>query len=195
MKDVLVVYKSRYGATERYAKWIAESLGCEAMPMQQVKTATLLQYRMLIFGGGLYMGRINGVTALTRRFQELKDKTLFVFTSGLTEPGDDGYYTFLFTRNFTEKMRRQIHFFSFPGAVDAEKLSRFHRWIMKVTMQERAKTDPAHAQAYRSMKMDFVDRSYTQPLVDKAQAILDGWQEKKQRQQQIRQQAQQDAAE
>ena len=85
MKDVLVVYKSRYGATERYAKWIAEALGCEALPLKQVTTAVLLKYRMLIFGGGLYMGRINGVAALTRRFQELKDKTLFVFTAGLTD--------------------------------------------------------------------------------------------------------------
>ena len=30
MKDVLVVYKSRYGATERYAKWIAEKTANEA---------------------------------------------------------------------------------------------------------------------------------------------------------------------
>ena len=88
MKDVLVVYKSRYGAVERYAKWIAEKLECEAMPVSQVKTATLLEYRMLIFGGGLYMGRINGISSLTRRFQELADKTLFVFTAGLTEPTD-----------------------------------------------------------------------------------------------------------
>ena len=51
---MLVVYKSRYGAVERYAKWIAEKLECEAMPVSQVKTATLLEYRMLIFGGGLY---------------------------------------------------------------------------------------------------------------------------------------------
>ena len=101
---MLVVYKSRYGAVERYAKWIAEKLECEAMPVSQVKTATLLEYRMLIFGGGLYMGRINGISSLTRRFQELADKTLFVFTAGLTEPTEDGYYTFLYTRNFTEKM-------------------------------------------------------------------------------------------
>ena len=146
MKDVLVIYKSRYGAAERYAKWIAEALGCQALPVKEAKSAVLAEYRMLIFGGGLYMGRINGVAALTRRFQELKDKTLFVFTAGLTEPGDDGYYTFLYTRNFTEKMRRQIHFFAFPGAVDGQKLSWFHRWMMGTVMKDRAQKDPANAQ-------------------------------------------------
>lgn len=100
---MLVVYKSRYGAVERYAKWIAEKLKCEAMPVSQVKTATLLEYRMLIFGGGLYMGRINGISSLTRRFQELADKTLFVFTAGLTEPTEDGYYTFYIPATLRKK--------------------------------------------------------------------------------------------
>ncbi len=189
MKDVLVIYKSRYGATERYAKWIAEALDCEAMPVKQVKSSTLSQYRMLIFGGGLYMGRINGIAALTRRFQELKDKTLFVFTAGLTEPGDDGYYTFLYTRNFTEKMRKRIHFFAFPGAVDGQKLSRFHRFVMGAVMKERAQKDPANAGAYLSMQMDYVQPRYIEPLTEKAQGILDEWADKKRRQEEIRRQA------
>lgn len=192
MKDVLVVYKSRYGAAERYAKWIAEALGCEALPLKQVTTAVLLKYRMLIFGGGLYMGRINGVAALTRRFQELKDKTLFVFTAGLTEPEDDGYYTFLYTRNFTEKMRKQIHFFAFPGAVDGQKLGRFHRWMMGMVMKERARKDPENARAYLEMKMDFTDPRYTEPLVGKARGILQEWDEKRRRQEEIRRQADQE---
>ena len=79
MKDVLVVYKSRYGAVERYAKWIAEKLECEAMPVSQVKTATLLEYRMLIFGGGLYMGRINGISSLTRRPSRRKTDTILFY--------------------------------------------------------------------------------------------------------------------
>ena len=192
MKDVLVVYKSRYGATERYAKWIAEALGCEALPLKQVTTAGLLKYRMLIFGGGLYMGRINGVAALTRRFQELKDKTLFVFTAGLTEPEDDGYYTFLYTRNFTEKMRKQIHFFALPGAVDGQKLGRFHRWMMGMVMKERARKDPENAREYLEMKMDFTDPRYIEPLVGKACGILQEWDEKRRRQEEIRRQADQE---
>ena len=195
MKDVLVVYKSRYGAVERYAKWIAEKLECEAMPVSQVKTATLLEYRMLIFGGGLYMGRINGISSLTRRFQELADKTLFVFTAGLTEPTEDGYYTFLYTRNFTEKMRKRIHFFAFPGAVDGRKLGRFHRWAMRMAMKERAQKDPANAQAYLAMQMDFVDVRYIEPLVEKARGILQEWQEKKAHQDEIRRRAQQEMPE
>ena len=189
VKDVLVVYKSRYGAVERYAKWIAKALECEALPVDQVKTTTLLEYRMLIFGGGLYMGRINGIAALTRRFQELKDKTLLVFTAGLTEPTDDGYYTFVYTRNSAEKLREQIRFFAFPGAVDGQKLGRFHRWVMGMAMKERAQKDPANAQAYLEMKMDFVDPKYIEPLVEKARGILQEWDEKKRRQEEIRQQA------
>lgn len=193
MKDVIVIYKSKYGAAKQYAQWIAEELGCEAVPVKQVTSPLLQEYRMIVFGGGLYMGRINGVAALTRRFAELKEKTLFIFTAGLTEPGDDGYYTYLYTRNFTEKMRKKMYFFAFPGAVDPDKMGWFHRSVMKMAMEDRAKKDPANASAYREMKIDLVDRKYIEPLVTKAKWILNEWEQKKRRQQELREQAQKEA--
>ena len=38
----IVIYKSKYGSTESYAKWIADELGCEAVDaknMTQLFTA------------------------------------------------------------------------------------------------------------------------------------------------------------
>ena len=76
-------------------------------------------------------------------------------------------------------MRKRIHFFAFPGAVDGRKLGRFHRWVMRMAMKERAQKDPANAQAYLAVQMDFVDVRYIEPLVEKARGILQEWQEKK----------------
>lgn len=118
----------------------------------------------------------------------------FCVYSGLAEPTEDGYYTFLYTRNFTEKMRKRIHFFVFPGAVDGRKLGRFHRWVMRMAMKERAQKDPANAQAYPAMRW-FVDVRYIEPLVEKAHGILQEWQEKKAHQEEIRRRAQQEMPE
>lgn len=141
------------------------------------------------------MGRINGISSLTRRFQELADKTLFVFTAGLTEPTEDGYYTFLYTRNFTEKMRKRIHFFVFPGAVDGRKLGRFHRWVMRMAMKERAQKDPANAQAYLAMQMDFVDVRYIDLWWKKHTEFCRSGRRKKAHQEKIRRRAQQEMPE
>ncbi len=174
MKDILVLYKSKYGATERYAEWIAEELQCDIGEIGKADIKTMMSYKILIFGGGLYAGRINGATALTKRFAQLSEKTLFIFTAGLTQPDDKGYYTNLFTRNFTEKMRKQIYFFSFPGQLDKDRLSPMDRVLMKAVMKKRAKEDPQNAETYLSMKFDMVDRRYIDPLVNKVRAILSG---------------------
>lgn len=92
-------------------------------------------------------------------------------------------------------MRKRIHFFLFPGAVDGRKLGRFHRWVMRMAMKERAQKDPANAQAYPAMQMDFVDVRYIEPLVEKAHGILQEWQEKKAHQEEIRRRAQQEMPE
>lgn len=92
-------------------------------------------------------------------------------------------------------MRKRIHFFVFPGAVDGRKLGRFHRWVMRMAMKERTQKDPANAQAYLAMQMDFVDVRYIEPLVEKARGILQEWQEKKAHQEKIRRRAQQEMPE
>lgn len=194
-KEVLVIYKSKYGATERYAKWIAEELGCEAIPAKEAKLKRIRDYDMLIFGGGLYAGTIGGISKLTGRFEDLKKKHLMVFTCGLTEPGDNGYYTYLITRNFTEVMRKRIHFFFFPGAIDKDKLSWLDKKLMTAVMKSQAKKDPEHAEDYLAMKHDLVDRKYIGSLVEKAQGILQEDRDKRAYQQQLRQEALQRAQE
>lgn len=193
MDDIAVVYKSKYGATGRYAQWIAEGLDCPIYEVKEITSAILEKYRAIIYGGGLYMGKIAGVSAITRRFAELKGKRLLVFTVGLTEPGDDGYFTYLITRNFTEKMRKRIAFFALPGAVDGEKLTGFDRFVMKMVMKDRAKNDPANAEAYEKLKMDFVQKELVLPIIDRAKGILDEWEQDRQQREDQRRRALEEA--
>ena len=188
-KKILVIYKSKYGATERYARWIAQELGCEAIPSKEAKYDRIKDYDMLIFGGGLYAGTIGGISRLTSRFEDLKKKHLLVFTCGLTEPGDNGYYSYLITRNFTEVMRRQIHFFFYPGAIDKDKLGWMDKLLMTAVMKGQAKKDPAHAEDYLAMKHDLTDRKFIGTLIEKVNAIFAEEEEKRARQQQIREEA------
>ena len=40
----IVVYSSQTGFTEKYAKWIAEALNCEAIPVKQAKKLDISQF-------------------------------------------------------------------------------------------------------------------------------------------------------
>lgn len=57
MKTV-VIYKSRYGHTEKYAKWLSEKLNADLLfEASQIKGLDFSRYDNIIYGGGLYAGR------------------------------------------------------------------------------------------------------------------------------------------
>ena len=60
MKSI-VVYESKYGSTERYAKWIGEELGCRGSNISEVSLEELLTYDNIVFGGWLHAGTIKGL--------------------------------------------------------------------------------------------------------------------------------------
>lgn len=53
MKKVVVIYGSKYGTTEKYAKWISEELNCDLFSYKSIKKDNLLNYDTIIYGGGL----------------------------------------------------------------------------------------------------------------------------------------------
>ena len=60
MKNIAVIYKSYYGTTKRYAEWIADELNVSLFEASDIKPAQLLDYDVVIYGGGLYAGGIIG---------------------------------------------------------------------------------------------------------------------------------------
>ena len=127
--NTIVVYKTKYGSTEVYAKWIAEELGCEAKDAKDVKINDLMNYDTIIYGGGLYAEIINGVTLITKNLDKLKGKKLIVFTTGITPLDCRAYYEGeVYEKNFKDpKMLDEIKVFNFLGKMVVSELSFVHR--------------------------------------------------------------------
>ena len=51
MKKYIVIYTSKRGSTKQYAEWIAEDLGCEALPLSDAQRLDLHEYDCVIYGG------------------------------------------------------------------------------------------------------------------------------------------------
>ena len=69
--STIVIYRSKYGSTKKYAEWIAEELGCNILEFKEAKIENLMKYDTIIYGGGLYAEVINGVYLLTKNFDKL----------------------------------------------------------------------------------------------------------------------------
>ena len=56
----IVIYKSKYGATDRYANWIGEELSCPVVEMSDFKKEMVQENDVIIYGGGVHAGGIRG---------------------------------------------------------------------------------------------------------------------------------------
>ena len=83
--NYIVTYSSKYGSTEKYAKWIGEALSCEVENIKDICSDMLQNYDVIIHGGSLYAGGVGGLKMLVQLYPEIRDKKLIVFTCGLED--------------------------------------------------------------------------------------------------------------
>ena len=58
MERTIVIYKSKYGSTKKYAEWIAGELECPAVSIEDFKKGELKNYDKVIYGGAVQAGGI-----------------------------------------------------------------------------------------------------------------------------------------
>jgi menaquinone-dependent protoporphyrinogen IX oxidase len=93
MKKAIVIYTSRRGSTEQYAKWIAEDLGCEAIPLAdpRMKEVNLYEYDCIIYGGWIRGSGIVDFDKFGRLLDPELMQRLIVFGVGMADETADNY--------------------------------------------------------------------------------------------------------
>ena len=82
MSRGIILYQSKYGATKKYVDWLVEELGYDYAETKNSKVANLLNYDVIILGGGVYASGIAGLQFLKKNIGQLTDKKIVVFAVG-----------------------------------------------------------------------------------------------------------------
>lgn len=171
MVKTAVIYKTKYGSTEKYARWIAEEVGGDLFKSSEITPAQLENYDMIVFGGGLYSVNILGFSLIKNNFQKIKDKKLIVFSVGVSTDTQKTAAS-IKNKNFTEEMQANIHFFYLRGALNYEKMSPKHRFMMRLLkkMIEKQKTDERDEDSKSILEtygqnINFVNKDAISPIV------------------------------
>lgn len=172
MARIAVAYISKYGGAKQYAQWIAAALGADMMELTKQSASNLASYDVVIFGGGIYAGKISGIDLIRKNFAALKGRNLVLFTVGLTSPESSAYYRELLKKQLTPEMRARIMAFHFRGGIDYSRLSAPHRMIMGVLHAAlRRKKPPELSEDDRALLMSFgktvsyAEESFVEPLL------------------------------
>lgn len=129
-KNTVVIYKSKYGSTKRYAGWIALRLDADLYEVGDISSNDLNRYDTIIYGGGIYLGKINGFKFIEKNIDRIKNKNILVFTVGM-ESTNEHLVKSIIEKNFNDELKEKIKLFTYRGAIDYSKLNLKDKVLMK----------------------------------------------------------------
>ncbi|WP_343348587.1 flavodoxin domain-containing protein [Terrisporobacter petrolearius] len=168
MKSI-VVYESKYGSTERYAKWIGEELDSKVSKIEDISTVDLLNYDNIIFGGWLHAGTIKGFKNIYKDIDKFKSKNLIVFYVGLSIM-DEKIYEEVKKNNFHDVDNiKQFYLrgaFNYNNLNISDKLMMnvFKRILKKQKEDEMDENTKGMLDAYVT-PVDFTDKENIKPII------------------------------
>ena len=170
MSRGIILYQSKYGATKKYVDWLVEELGYDYAETKNAKVADLLNYDVIILGGGVYASGIAGLQFLKKNIGQLTDKKIAVFAVGAS-PYDEKAIQQVRELHFKDTLSN-IPLFYCRGAWDEEKMKVTDRTLCKMLQKAVAKQNPNEYEPWQKalmcavgQKCDWTDKSYLEPLL------------------------------
>lgn len=163
----IVVYNSKTGFTEKYAKWIADELGCKAVTLNEYMKQPQ-DVGMVIYGGGVTAGKINGLDKVKK---SIGSSRLVVFATAATPQKMKTVIAGIRKNNFTPEEMEQIPFYYMEGGINYEKMNFASRKMLQMMYKmldkkkERTKEEDEMRKALQA-SCDNSEKAYIIPLVE-----------------------------
>lgn len=165
----VITGKSKYAHTKTYAQWIAAEFGADLFECCKIEANELLNYDIIVYGGGIYKNSIEGISTITKNFDSIKDKTIVVFTLGMECSLTNHEIMPFLEKSFTEEMKEKIHFFHLKGESEHVKNSFMHSQLWSICKKLIAHRCPECADdgqvilsSYGNV-IDFIDKHAIDP--------------------------------
>ena len=167
----LILYTSKYGATKRYAEWIAEETGFDCMETKSARIDDVKQYDTIILGGGIYASGIAGLSFLKKNIGQLTSKKIVLFCDGAS-PYEETAFQQIVEHNLKGPLAGLPCFYC-RGAWDMDAMSFTDRNLCKMLQKAVAKKKPEDCEIWEkalmeagNTKHDWTDRSYIEPILE-----------------------------
>ncbi|MGN0280231.1 MAG: flavodoxin domain-containing protein [Lachnospiraceae bacterium] len=157
----IVVYQSGTGFTSKYAGWIAEDLGCNAVELKSTNLNELGSYDMVIYGGWIMGGMVTGYD----KVKKLELKNIVVFAVGMTVPSEE-----VAAKIAEQNQIPREQFFYFEGGYNPQKLGFVQKMMMNMIKKSLLKKADKTAEELHTLETfkgaDNTDRNAIKGLVE-----------------------------
>lgn len=170
MSKGIILYQSKYGATKKYAAWLAEATGFDCIETKKANASEVQNYDVIVLGGGVYASGIAGLHFLKKNIGCLTGKKIAVFAVGAS-PYDEKAIMQARELHFKDALSG-IPLFYCRGAWDEDKMSFAHRTLCRMLQKAVAKQNPEEYEPWQKalmssvgQKCDWTDKEYLEPLL------------------------------
>lgn len=171
MKQGLILYQSKYGATKTYAHWLKDMTDYDLAETPKTAPDAAAQYEGIVLCGGVYASGIAGLSFLKRNIRRFKAGKIAVLAVGAS-PYEEKALRELRARSFTGDLK-EVPLFYGRGAWDESKMKFTDRTLCKMLQKSVAKKDPDSCEPWMKALMcaagqvcDWTDKKYLLPLLD-----------------------------
>ena len=167
----VIISRSKYGAADKYALWIAEETGFDVVEAKKADIKNIVKYDTVIIGGGVYASAIAGISFLKKNYSALKGKKIVVYSCGAA-PYDKEIVDILRKKNLPGELS-DIPLFYYQGMWDLEGMNFADKAMCKMYVKMLDKKDPSTVKAWekpfleaKDKKCDWTDKKYIAPLLE-----------------------------
>lgn len=171
----LILYRSLYGSTEQYARWIHEELPSSQLDsFENIGRYNMADYDTIIAGEGVYAGQMKAAKQLVQIIEKYPDKKFIFFIVGIADMEDlenrEKLYSDLEKAMGPAIKKTEVFFLR--GVLDYEKMNLKHKtmmWMMvkylKTKSEEDLPKDGDQLIETYGKRVSFIDRDTIAPLV------------------------------
>lgn len=171
MKKGIIIYKSKYGATEKYANWLSKETNFDCIINKSIDINKILQYDIIIFAGGIYASGIAGLTFLKKNFAHFANKKIAVLCVGAS-PFEEKAFEEIYKHNFNGSLNGIPCYYG-RGSWDESLMSFKDKTLCKLLQKAVSKQSPDTYEPWQKALMcavgqtcDWTDKKYLNPLIE-----------------------------
>lgn len=168
---ILVTYKTKTEFTKWYAEIIAKEVEVELIDFSKVTNEKMSEYDVVVYGGGLHAGRINGFKKAKEMFAKSAAKKMVVFVTGATPNEETETIDEVWKVNLTEEEMESVPHFYMQSGLCYEKMSFPDKTLMKLLAnmlskkENKSNAELGQEQAIKS-SYNISDEKYAKPLIE-----------------------------
>lgn len=168
----IIVYKSKYGASKKYAQMISEETGFRCVSVKEADINEVAGSDVIIIGGGIYASGFAFTSFLKKNIGKLKGKKVIAYACGAS-PYEEKFINAVIGKNMQGDLAG-IPVFYCRGSFDMKEMAFMDKTLCNMLRKSLLKKDPKEMEVWESALVeatdseahDWTDKSYIAPILE-----------------------------